>query len=305
MKRPDFFIVGAAKSGTTSLSHYLRQHSEIFMPSRELNFFASDLRLRRDVLTKERYLSYFSNIPPDSIRVGEKSVSYLYSKQAASEIKAFCPEARIIIMLRNPVDLIYSLHSYLVGVGWEDICDFELALAVENERKRGLRIPRDTPHPDFLLYRELARLTEQVRRYLDTFGRENIKVIIYEDFKNATSKVYRDALGFLGVDNAFQPDFFVKNPNRGVRSKILHQIFARMLARPPERARKLAHWSLAPEIRQVLRETVLRVNLQSRPRPPMDCNLRNLLQAEFASEVVQLSQMLGCDLTLWIKEDMK
>jgi len=127
MRKPDFFIVGAPKCGTTALYRFLSQHPEIFLPKvKEVHFFGSDLYLPGYVPDTEKYLRLFANAR-DETRVGEASVWYLYSKVSAAEIKHFAPEASILIMLRNPVDMIHSLHSQLQYVGVERIKGFESA----------------------------------------------------------------------------------------------------------------------------------------------------------------------------------
>ena len=139
--KPNFFIVGAPKCGTSALYEYLGAHPEIFMsPYKEPHFFGSDLQQRWRP-TKSQYFSCFAKAR-DEKRVGEASVHYLYSKCAAAEIKEFCPEARIIIMLRDPVEMLYSLHSQSIFSGNEVINDFEEALEAEADRKLGRRIPR-------------------------------------------------------------------------------------------------------------------------------------------------------------------
>src|SRR3954468_1950993 len=112
MPSPSFFIVGAPKCGTTSLNDYLRQHPRIFIPERkELHYFGSDLTfLKTQRPTREEYLAHFAAAQPQQI-AGEASVWYLYSQLAAREIHDFCREAKFIIMLRNPVDMMHSLHS--------------------------------------------------------------------------------------------------------------------------------------------------------------------------------------------------
>ena len=128
--RPNFFIVGAPKCGTTALHAYLDAHPEIFMSHyKEPRFFGSDLRQRRRP-TKSQYFSCFARARNEK-RVGEASVLYLYSKCAAAEIKEFCPEARIIIMLRDPVEMLHSKHSQSIFSGNEVINDFEEALEAE------------------------------------------------------------------------------------------------------------------------------------------------------------------------------
>lgn len=130
-KTPNFFIVGAPKCGTTAMHIYLRQHPEIFMPEKkESHFFGSDLNSQYFIRDREKYLSLFSEAK-DVKRIGEASVWYLYSKQAAYEIKEFSPSASIIIMLRNPVDMLYAQHSQFLYNGNENIASFEDALNAE------------------------------------------------------------------------------------------------------------------------------------------------------------------------------
>ena len=221
--RPNFFIVGAPKCGTTALHAYLDAHPEIFMSHyKEPHFFGSDLRRRRRP-TKSQYFSCFARARNEK-RVGEASALYLYSKRAAAEIKEFCPEARIIIMLRDPVEMLYSKHSQSIFSGNEVINDFEEALEAEADRKLGLRIPRGVKLDAILFYRDIGRYTEQVQRCFDVFGRANVHVIVYDDFQDDTASVYRETLRFLGVDQEFQPCFEVKNPNKVVRNRVLHRI---------------------------------------------------------------------------------
>src|SRR5947207_13310329 len=134
MRRPDFFIVGAPKCGTTAMHQFLAQHPEVFLAPKEVHFFGADLHLENDVQDLSTYLELFADAK-NEFRVGEASVWYLYSRHAAKEIKQFSAGSRIIIQLRNPVDMVHSLHSQLLFSGVEDIQDFESALRAE-ERVR-------------------------------------------------------------------------------------------------------------------------------------------------------------------------
>jgi hypothetical protein len=168
--RPNFFIVGAPRSGTTAMYEYLRQHPDVFMPYRkEPVYFGSDLTKRPPFLDEAGYLKLFGPGKGRS-RLGEATVWYLYSETAAAEIKAFDPDARIIIMLRDPVEMIYSLHSHWLFTGNEDIEDFGQALEAEEDRRQGRRLPDDARRPEGLQYRACARYTSHVARYLLTFG---------------------------------------------------------------------------------------------------------------------------------------
>ena len=205
MRKPNFFIVGAPRCATSAMNTYLKQHPEIFMAKKESHFFATDLNAPHFTKDKDKYLALFSKAG-DEKRIGEASVMYLYSRQAASKIKEFCPRARIIIMLRNPVDMMYTLHRHNVYHGSENLIDFEVALNAEKERKKGLRIPKNVRLVEGLFYRELAKYTQQVKRYLDVFGQENVFVVIYDEFKNFSKLVndWRDRRldsfsSFLGI----------------------------------------------------------------------------------------------------------
>jgi hypothetical protein len=303
VRKPDFFIVGAPKCGTTAMQDYLRQHPEIYMPEakpplyrgKELHFFGSDLKFNRPMLTEEKYLSYFQGAE-NRKRVGEASTWYLYSKRAAHEIKEFNPTASIIIMLRNPVDMIYSVHSQALYNGDEDIGDFKSALDAESDRKRGLRLPkRCLVPPERFFYREVGRYHEQVKRYFDVFGRQNVYIIIFDDFLTDIRRVYRETLCFLDVYGDFQPSFKVINPNKKVRSKFLRDL----LRNPPLVALWFAKYFFPTGVRQGLIEMLKGYNTRYELLEPMNPELKKQLKAEFAAEIEKLSELLGRDLTHW------
>jgi hypothetical protein len=297
MRKPDFFIVGAPKCGTTAMNSYLKQHPEIFIPDKkELHFFGRDLSKKYRITEKE-YLSYFSKAQ-NRKRAGESSVWYLCSARAAGEIKNFCPFASIIIMLRNPVDMMYALHSEQIFRGRENIKDFEAALEAEEDRKQGYRI--SDSKGDYVLqglfYREAVRYTEQVKRYMDVFGHKNIHIIIFDDFKEDTTKVYRETLRFLGVNEEFGDiDFKTINSNKRIRSKSLR----RYLQNPPSLAQRFAKLLIPTLVRQRILNGLMSLNTSHVQRSPMDANLRKHLQLEFMPEVKKLSELVGRDLTHW------
>ncbi len=262
-KRPNFFIVGAPRCGTTAMYEYLRQHPEIFMPLRkEPHFFGSDLIITPKFFdytqNMKEYLGLFAAAQNEK-RLGEASPIYLVSRLAAAEIKEFSADAKIIIMLRDPVDMMHSLHAHAVYAGGENIEDFESALDAEEDRKRGLRVPKGNGLADSLFYREVAKFSEQVGRYFQVFGRENVHIIIYDDLRDDTAGVYRETLRFLGVNPDFQPP--LNSPWRrrrrsiakGGRASVRPYIRLRMLtgergskevpARPSKRRwRKTGRW---------------------------------------------------------------
>jgi len=295
VKRPEFFIVGAFKAGTTALYEYLRAHPQVFMSvPKEPMYFGTDLTPRYRRMTQDEYLALFRDAREDQ-RAGEASPWYLYSSSAAAEIKAFEPGARAIIMLRNPVDVMYSQHSQLVFNQREDLTDFAAALAAEPDRVAGRRIPPDAIRPEALFYRKSVRFPEQVGRFLEEFGREAIHFVVFEDLVADAAGVYRSTLEFLGVDPTHPLDASVYNPNRSARSgRVQRAIFA-----PPPALRgvfgRLRRMPLLHQVRDAL------VNANSRPaeRARMDPALRAALTAEFAPQVAELGELIGRDLSAW------
>lgn len=303
--KPNFFIVGAPKCGTTALNEYLKQHPDIFMPdSKEINYFGSDLQFRKKRITEADYLKLFEGWNGQKC-IGEASVRYLYSALAAQEIKAFSPEGRIIIMLRDPVEMLYSYYYQMLYNGAEDLPTFEEALAAEEDRRRGERIPASTGLIDGLYYRKMVQYTEQVSRFFDAFGREQVHIIIYDDFKTNTPLVFRNTLEFLQVDPTFSTELKVINPNKDVRSAAVRDFFKA----PPLWFRlvfRIGRWSVPGAVRKRwnrrIQTAVQDWNTVYRKRPPMNPEIRCQLQAEFLPEIEKLSRLLDRDLTHWCKE---
>jgi hypothetical protein len=290
MPTPNFFIVGAPKSGTTALWSYLRQHPEIFMPGRkEPHFFCSDIVSSQFVRDRGTYLGLFAEAH-DQKRVGEASVLYLYSQTAATAIKQFCDDARIIVMLRNPIEMMYALHSQLLFSSQENITDFKDALNAEAERKNGLRIPVTNTTPAKLFYRSIARYSEQLQRYFDQFDRDKIRVIVYDEFNRDAAGVYAGTLRFLGVDSGFEPVFRRINANKRTRSQTLDKISRKLKSSRGEKFYRS---------RSVLYNLIRSLNTQQAERPPMDPDLKKTLTSEFAPEVEKLSNLIGCNLDSW------
>jgi Sulfotransferase domain len=297
-RRPDFFIVGAPKSGTTAMYDYLRQHPQIFMAdTKELHFFGSDfVRRRTPRLTEREYLAYFAGAG-DALRVGEASVRYLHSKRAAQEIAAFSPDARAIIMLRNPVDMMHAMHSELLFSGMEEITDFAEALEAEHDRREGRRIPPATNIAEVLQYRDSARFAEQVERYFRALGRERTHVIIYDDFGSDTLGSYRATLRFLEVDDSFEPHISVVNPSKRPRSRLLQ----RFMANPPGWIRAPVRRIVPRPVRKRIYKRALVLNARPTSRPPVDPGLRERLTREFEPEVRRLEALLDRDLSSWMR----
>jgi hypothetical protein len=292
---PDFFIVGAPKCGTTAMYTYLRQHPQVFMPfHKEPLFFGADLTHRYGRLSPAEYLALFRDARPDQ-QVGEASAWYLYSECAAGEIREASPDARIVVMLRNPIDVMYAQHSQLLFNRQEEIVDFGEALAAEEDRVEGRRLPPGPIRRENLFYRRMVRFADQLQRYFEAFGRERVHVIVHEELSADTPGEYARLLRFLGVDPTFEADFTRANENKRVRSGTLQQL----IWDPPG-----LRW-LVPVLRRYplvhrLRARVLEMNSTRRRRQGLDPALRSRLADELAPEVRRLGDLLERDLSAWV-----
>ena len=303
--RPNLFLVGAPKSGTTALATYLGEHPDVFVAPWELNYFGTDLSFRTATGAPSRirlahYLSTFSSHAGQRYR-GDHSVFYLYSSQAAGEIRDFAPDARIVVMLRNPVDQMYSQHSEMLYQGDEDIRDFAEALEAEGDRALGRRIPPGCRKPFALQYRAVARYADQVDRYFSTFGRERVCVVVYDDLAKDTSGTHRLVLDFLGVDPDHEPEFRVVNPNKAVRSTLLRDVLKATAPGSSPTFRRIGRLVVRSDsARSRLRGWLRTANTRERPRPAMDPALRSRLQEELADDVRALERLLDRDLGAWL-----
>ena len=298
---PNLFIVGAPKSGTTSLYEWLKDHPQVFMsPVKEPNYFARDLwssdhnTLRYEV-DVERYRELFADAR-DALRLGEASVRYLYSKDAPALIRADQPEAHIVVALRNPVEMAHSLHSHQVAGGSEDLADFEQAIAAEDDRRAGRRIPANA-NPRLCTYRDRALYGEQLPRWIDAFGRERVHVIVFEELTREPAAHFRRLLEFLDIDPEYQPEAFrAHNVAHGTRSRVMR----RML---DSRLPQWLVWKALPRVIGDLRTRALvqrfrhsRFHRRPAERAPISPRLRRRLELEFAPDVAQLSQILDRDM---------
>jgi len=302
-KKPGFFIVGAPKCGTTSLDYYLSQHPGIYVARKEMHFFGADLAFGPQFYRRDRgaYLAEFDNWE-DQICAGECSVWYLLSRQAAAEIKAFNPEARIIIMLREPVAMLNSLFHQFRADGNENLATFEDALAAENDRKAGRRLSRQTYLRQALDYRSTARFTDQVHRYFDVFGRDRVHVIIYDDLVADTLGVFQKTLEFLNVPPSPKNiNFAAINGHQTVKSTALRAFLQDPLVRGTAISlRKRVPTPVFELIRHVGLQ-LCNMNGKEAKRNPMGSDLERQIRHEFAPEVERLGELLNRDLTHWNK----
>ncbi len=298
-RKPDFFIVGAPKCGTTALHSALSRHPQVFLPkNKEPHFFGEDLEIGDGwcIRNESRYLELFDECG-DAERVGEASPWYLFSKTAAEEIRAFQPEAKILILLRDPVDLIHSVHLQHLNTANEDIIDLAEALAAEPARSRKERIPARAPFPSCLAYRSIARLSEQVSRYLDAFGKGQVKVLLLDDLRGDERAFLREVCRFLEIREDVELKMDRRNPSRDLTSVDL------MLKRLYYRARGASGLQRRlPKIAKSLYRGAVRV-LPAKRKVGISPALRAELSVELREEVARLAELIGRDLSAWCQSD--
>lgn len=296
IRKPNFFIVGAPRCGTSALYSYLRNHPLIFMSElKEPHYFAPDLGAFRHVTSLDAYLKLFSDQTPRHVAVGEASPFYLYSQVAPQRLYDFNPEAKLIAMLRNPADLAYSFHSLAVWHRWEDQ-DFESAWRLQTNREQGIDLPSVNPYPFRVQYRKIATLGEQVERLLRVFPRDQVQFILYEDFAQSTAAVYADTLKFLGVPHDGSVHF--RRINQGCKTyrfKYVGRVYQAWDPVVGHHVKKLIGMKATGIISQFLQLNITRPD-------PLATEARQEVTEVFREDVRNLARLIGKDLTHWQNE---
>ncbi|MGH2863873.1 MAG: sulfotransferase family protein [Solirubrobacteraceae bacterium] len=309
---PDFYIVGHGKCGTTALYRMLLAHPRLHMPVKEPRFFAPDRRTRywrpassrrKHPESVEGYLALFAQARPDQL-IGEASPTYLRSSLAARNIAAVQPKAKIIAILREPASLLRSVHLQAVRNYDETQKDFRKALELEDARRQGKRIPRFSQFPAVLLYSELIRFVEQLRRYHDVFPAEQVLVLIYEDFRADNQGTVHQVLRFLDLDENIAIPSVELESLRTPRYVLLDQLMrGSTMVRRSGAVRPLAR-ALGARVPRALSQSSTLAAVSQRLRyvesPKLDEELMLELRRRFKPEVEAVSDYLGRDLvTLW------
>ena len=299
-KLPNFLIVGAAKSGTSSLHNYLNQHPEVFMPSynsegmkvKEPRFLIKDLvkhRLHNGVWTWEEYKSLFGDVT-DEKAVGESTVLYLYYyKDAIKNIKEkLGNDVKIIIMLRNPADRAYSAFQH-VSRGFKEQNSFEKSLEMEDGR-----LERDGNVTPMVMYKDMGLYHDMVKSFQENFS--NVHVIIYDDFRDDTENEMKKTYQFLGISDNADIDYVTRHNVGGKRWKNDKVKYLFMKENP---IKSIFRRIIPKGLRRGIRNNL--VTPSTNKVTPMKGHTRIMLNNFFREDVKQLSTLLNRDLTNWTK----
>jgi hypothetical protein len=310
-------IVGAPRCGTTTLSRLLASHPDVsFSKVKEPHFFAlfdlnhlSDEELRKAV--KDEYLDrYFPQIDPGSEIIAEASVSYLYAPERLLPILRLWPDARFVIAVRDPMQLVPSLHQRLVYQGDETVSDLEKAWRLVGERRQGRRVPRTCLDARQLYYDEAARLGYHVGRFFDLIGRERCHVVLFEDLKANPEQVYRELLDFLSLPPAPLPHEKRHRSGQGYKIGWLQ----RLLKRPPVARTVLAGKHFRRRVaskpqrppswltRKIMagRTALLRWNRAPAPPIRISPSLAREIRETLDEDRLELSRLINRDLSHWL-----
>jgi len=301
---PTFFMVGAARAGTTSMYEYLRSHPQIYMPStvagKEPSFFcdlvAPWAAKYRDI---DSYLSLFAK-GRGHAAVGDASTNYLVAPESARRIRERYPHAKIVMILRHPVARAHSLYRYICAWGFEDAPTFEKGLAREASRLGNARFIEEWQllYHAFLYYHS-GLYADQVARYLDAFPREQVHIILFDDMKKDLLGTVQGVYRFLGVEPSFEPDLDARNASQFPLSVKFQAFVSKrwnghpLYPRGPVRGRDKTHYPIAMSINGMLGSY-----RKERMRP----ETRRELTQRFAPDIARTAAVIGRNLDHWVQE---
>ena len=299
---PNFLIIGAPKAGTSSLYYYLKQHPQIYMsPNKEPHFFALEnqeinfkgpgdhKRLDSSTTSLQDYSRLFESVTTE-IAIGEASTSYLSSEQAPYRIKHYIPEVKLITILRNPVDAAYASYLHLLRDGDETIKDFDQALQAEKERIK-------QNWEGIWHYQKRGLYYTQLKRYFNLFERKQLRIYLYEDFRDNSQYVLQDIFNFLTLDYSFIPDISQKYNVSGMPR---NQMINRLMSKP--NSLKSSFNFLVPNLlRTSLKKKIKNWNFNNFKKPALSLEIRNKLIMEYKEDISKLQDLIQQDLSNWIK----
>lgn len=287
---PNLFVVGAAKSGTTSLYHYLDQHPEVYMsPVKEPHWFSrvepNPDQLVDAVTSEEQYLGLFRGRREEPV-VGEASPSYLWDVAAPRRIQEAVPQARIVVVLRHPVDRAYSHYAMDVADGKQTLPFMEALRRDLQSENKGWGVSH--------LYVELGFYAEQLRRYLGVFTSTQVKVLFYEDLQESPEGFLASLLNFIGVDSNHAAA--IDTGRRYKEHLAPRNRWTKRVLRSP-RSRSLGKVLVPRSTRNWVRDNLL---LGKGAKPAIDPNARQFLMALYRPSIGELQEITGRNLEHWL-----
>ena len=289
---PNFFLIGAPKSGTTSLYEYLCQHPDVFMsPVKEPNFFSWGMGGIPEHLTPRRlvirepgeYQCLFAGVT-DETAIGEASSSYLRVPGTAARIRRHVPDARLVAVLRDPIERAYSSFLMRRRLGTEPLTEFDEAVDGEQGEKS------ENCH-----YLGQGRYCQQLLRYLEHFPRRQLQVHLYDDLQADAAALVAEVFRFLGVDDRFRAKTSRRYNRAGTYRSPRVQAFLDELPRPIQSAGAAL---LSVDARRHLYWRLRAWNTEA--ASPMPSGTRRRLLPLVRDEILALQELIGRDLSAWL-----
>lgn len=292
MIMPNFLILGTPKAGTTSIYNYLNQHPQIYLPSfKEPHFFSyeGEKKPQWGIKSLEAYSLLFDGVTRETA-IGEASTWYLYSHTAAKQIRDRLPKAKLIAILRNPMERAYSSWAFRVQCGWESIANFEQAIQAEASRRS------NNWEWDFH-YLQAGFYYKQIKRYYDLFPKEQVRVYLYEDLKANPTGLLQIIYQFLNVDDTFTPDISIKHNTTSLPRFDFLNLFLTQKSKTKDFFKTLLPYrfrqTLASQLRQ---ENQVKIS-------PLTLDLRQQLLSLYREDIFKLEDLLNQDLSKWLALD--
>lgn len=301
--KPNFFVIGAPKSGTTAMSEYLSDHKNVFFSDpKEPCYWCDDfvaLRKLRGINSIETYLGLFAPANSCHYAIGEGSTLYLYSQHAIRNIMTFTPQAKFIVMVRNPIEIAHAYHMQMVFSFFEDEKDFEKAWNLQEQRSHGNFIPRDCLVPQLLQYREVARIGYQLDRLLHQVPKEQIRIILFDDFLEAPNDAYRQVLRFLTLQDDGRTKFPRINEGMTYRYRSMTKLFrerhVQLVMRYMKSILSKRSFNLANNFKTLLMR-------KKHARPPLKIAFRQKLIGDFTNDIRMIERITKRDLSHWMRK---
>jgi len=290
---PHFLIVGAPKCGTTSLHYYISQHPDVNISPKEIHFFGNDLQYKTERPSLTEYQSHFKSTGLN----GDASVWYLYSDSIFEELQSKGIKPKIIILLRKPVEVAYSLHSQNIVDANEDVLSFEKALALEDDRIKGVNLPKNVDPPRTVLYQDTANFFPRVKKFQDELGKENVWVGLQENLKSNPALFLKELEAFLGLTNFKTYDFTRQNENKSVKSKKINQLIKKAGKSQIALFRFIIPFK---HIRKKIVDQVYFGNLEVTNRTELSKSTKQDLEQQFNTGIIKLNEIIDPDISHWI-----
>lgn len=222
------------------MAGYLSEHHDVLLSKhKEPHYFATDYKcpIVRQVYTEDDYRDQFLGEGKFYKAIGEASTGYIYSSEAVSNILNYNDEAKFIVVVRNPIDMVVSEHAQMLRSGNEDVEDFEIAWNLSDKRKAGFAFPKNRTESYLVIYKEFGRIGTRLRNVVDKVDRQKLKIILFDDFVNSPRKVYVDLLDFLDLPDDGRTDFMRRNERRYHRFRSVKEF----VNNPPKSLLNLSH----------------------------------------------------------------